>query len=375
MIFDSKTLLDVELNPPDYNPPKKPVIFILISLLVFLSVFFIIVTIKIINNLKRPANNPNISNVNVVVSPTRSVSPSLVPQSETSYIAYLKDNNLWIVNPHTDLKIELLVPESDFFIINPTINNNNVLFSYCKKSDNNCVIKSIDIATKSETSILDAGIPAFNFTINKNAVSYMDSNSVYVYTEGQKTKIFEFVELQARGEGLQDQTLIKYSPDGSHFLVVNTQTQPNLKNDKNTLWVFDEKRNLTLAIESATNGFWWDNENIAYKSGNKVFLHNIITGIIKEIAEVNGVMSDVSKKRNELIYWNVNEEGFTKTAVFDIASKKEKLSIDNFIKSYWYDDDNLIGTTTENSPNESIFGYIELASAKYNILTAKITPY
>lgn len=383
----STTSGDLRINQSQHQSAIKITIPIfLLTLSLFIS---IIVLVFILINGKSKAIKPEIQLTPTIVKdaikpfPTAlniTKTPISSPEAQLNnpLIIYLKDKNIWSVKADGTTLRQLTIDGDQKGIRYTGLtfkNKDNISFAKCLDSENKCAVKTKNIVTSDETEEFNTqnNISFLAWDKNNTVIAYIlsssTSQSLYFYQTDNSKKIFTFETSLGRGGGYGDELALFWSPDDRYLLVVNTGTQPNQKNDKTSIWVFDRFGNILTAIgkDYATKARWVSNTEFIYQAQDKLFKH-LVSGSDQEISKLDGYISSVNL--NNLLIWKYNDDGTTNIISYSLDQQTSFPAGDNIINPIWYDNNSIIAIKTSPDSN-SMFGFGNTALVSYDLKSKK----
>lgn len=371
-----------QIKPPDYKSSFKPLYLLIIIAVVSLTVFL---TFLFFTNRKSasPTDNLNIQPAPVVSLPVSSLTVATQPVSSSQTavlnnktIVYLREGNIWTVTSD-GTSLRQVTKDSDQIITYKALtykNKNEIVFAKCRINENKCLINNKNLLTNEEKE-------EFNITGEVSKIAWNDTEKLLAYTKtgekenalyfiqkDQTKKIIDFEQSLGRGGGYNDELFLSWSANDKYLLVVNTLTQPNNKDDKTTIWVFDKTGNLLTKINkgSASKARWIDNSGFIYQSGS-VFQHDI-NGQDKEIGSFEGIISSIRDKN--ILYWNSDDKGVISVKSYSLSNKTSTDVAKNISLPYWVNNDLVIGLKTV-ADSDSMFGFTQKGLVTHNIITSE----
>lgn len=276
---ESSVISNVPITPKTNNSLLIVMIGLLLLLLMGLGVL-IVVVLKSQSTSDKPVIIPE------KISPTiQKEEPTSIPTpiSKVGNIAYIKDNNIYVMG--TDgLNKKKLTNNADSSINISNIgwkNSQNLTYSKCK---NGCVLTTFNLESNIEKIEANPGefagetqISTFSWNHKGDMIAFIyrlpDGKERLAFKSGTvQTTIKEFKQALGRGGGFDDNVNIEFSPDDGKVLVTNTGQLPNAENDSSSIWVFDVSGKELMSVNSsehtATQATWIDNYEFLYKYGN-----------------------------------------------------------------------------------------------------------
>ncbi|MBI2029689.1 hypothetical protein HYT02_04690 [Candidatus Gottesmanbacteria bacterium] len=366
-----------QIKPVDYSPSKKPVYIITFLLILLLVEIAVIITLLVGRN-RQPE---------VKIQPTPIPTVTTIPQDNTSTsssIVYSRDNNIWSVRPDGTQLRQITRDGDGTTITYPSymfIDKDILVFIKCIISQSSCSVIERNLITDTETPGIDIPTLITNYsqsTDNDPVFAYITSassgSSNLVMKIGDNTEtIIEFAPGLGRGGSFSDEQSLKFSANNQYLLVVNTGTQPNIDDDKTSIWIVDKKGNIvdTIGGDFASNAVWESNNRILYlQSGN--LYRRVVGSESTLIGPLDGYNISMSSDGKTFLYWNTSDDGTTIVNTYTLADNKTQEVTGNISSPKWVDLNSFAGFSTIKS-EESMFGFELDGLVNYSIANSKIT--
>jgi len=293
-------------------------------------------------------------------SPTPTQSPSATPPADDGKrkIAYMKDNNIWIVSTDGTGDEQITNDGNGMDKRYTAIDwKSKRVLSYAR-CDSVCKIYTYQLSNNSETEVLSM-IP---FTQNVSAIEWSHNGSLlaYIFTKGDSsseasvwngsssTSLQMFAPVPARGGMLDDKVEIEFSPDDSRIVLVNTLT------DLPSPSVGAYKPDGTVLITMGGMGFSFPtfdgNDGFYYKDGNTLKYFSFPGGsssIITAFVDGSAYNFKTSPDRNFISYWWLSSTDDVTLVAYDVAGSPVHIA-NGFVYAKWLDSLTLVAIKTDN---------------------------
>lgn len=385
--MDSSVPDQSSLKPINYSPSKRPLV--IISLLLF----FLIIAVGIIITLLFTQNNEfkasSTAPTPVITQPNEestASSSSEISDEVYSYIAYEKNNNIWLVRSD-GTQMRQITRDGDgnqirypsFQIFDPSI----VVYTRCDTDAGTCTVMKRDVSTSTESELFSIPTLISKYQQSDSTgqwYSYITqgldgSSKLIMGVDGEEKEIVQFAPGLGRGGSLDDQVSLEFSPNGDKLLVVNTSTQPNLENNTTTLWIIDKRGNIvdTVSDEFASNALWDDNNTIVYKNNSALVYKKTIGSSPVLVGEINGYDFDISDDGSTLLYWVNNGDGTTAVNTYSLDDGFIKEVSKNMGYTKWLGPNRIVGLKTDpETGTESYLGFSIDGLTTYNTVNQEL---
>lgn len=306
------------------------------------------------------------------IEPTPTVQPTPDIAQDTIYIAYIKDNNLWLVDTRGTQHHQLTddTDQSVRYHQLRWLNADTLSYVKCVTT---CGVYSRSLSTQQETTHVPdtLGYTAlYGYDIHENgtqiAYTYLtpDNSRLFIMllTDGVPTPIKELPYRTSTPPALIDlnqQALVRFSPDGAHLMVINTDTQPNAQQVPHTLWVFNVDTGAELFAIGRQNtlvtyGVWLDAQTLLFKYGTDIISKNILhqgEQLLGSLPESYDLA--ISGNRRTFAYW-IYAQAIKSTALgtYSIDTKSAQPRTTHFYKPQWLDATRVVTLQTRQAAQE-----------------------
>lgn len=349
--------------------------FAMKKVLVVGVVFIVILIIGIVTVLALSAQR---SNQTTDPTPTGSTepTPTVQPTSDiapgTTYIAYIRDNNIWLVDTRGTQHQQLTENTSQSVRYQQLRWLDTDTISYVKCTAT-CGIYSLALATKQETTLVPETLgytAIYGYDVQED-----DQQVAYTYLTPDNTKLFIMLlkddvptpvkEVPFRTStptaliDLNQQALVRFSPDGTHLMVINTDTQPNAQQVPHTLWVFNVDTGTEIFAIGRQNtlvtfGTWLDDQTLLFKYGTDIIRKNILhqgetlLGSLPESYDLS-----ISNDRQTFVYWTYAQAiKSTALSTYSLETKNAQPRTAHFYKPQWFDPTRVVALQTRQAEQE-----------------------
>ncbi len=328
-----------QITPPNYSVSKKPLLLVSFLLILSLIIILLLVFKLFFSNYNSSIPSSNLSptpiakisqQISIISTQIPSLVPSPTPEQKVK-IVYNKKGNIWLVNSDGTGVRQLTTDGDDLnlrYSVSSLKNESEILFYKCSSPDFLCEVFSKNLIEGTEKMEFNPQkrISSLVFNANNNSFFYIGSDtsgnsSLYIHGVGPEKELLKFKPILGRGGSLDDEISLANSPDHKYLLLVNTLTQPNFEDDKTTIWVFDSMGNnvLTIAKEFATHAYWESNNSFIYQDGQTIFRKKI-SGEEEQVSLLTGSIGSISKDKQYLFIWDVQDNGEVISRCFNIIS-------------------------------------------------------
>lgn len=271
-------------------------------------------------------------------------------------IAYMKNNNIWVMNIDGSDKTQI-TSDGDGDATRYTAmkwRTTNVL-GYAK-CDGACNIYIYDLTTNAESLIHTP--PPFTQGINDIAWTHDAAKLGYIFVKADysreavvidgatTTSIETFAPPPARGGGYNDGIQIRFSPDDTKVLVLNTIVPFG----DNTVIADNIDGTNIVKYSDASFPTFDGNDGFYFKHDGKIKKYTFASGTVGvtyNFAGGNGYNLETSPDRNFIAFWDEESDGSTQLLFHDVAGSPALITND-FANSKWLDSNELVSIKTKN---------------------------
>ncbi|MCA9397568.1 hypothetical protein KC573_01960 [candidate division WWE3 bacterium] len=332
--------------------------------------------------LNNPNQNTNVTptpSIEVTNEPTPTPEEQVVPVRGYRYVAFVKNEtsepNVWIVdnNGTNRRKISNNTDRNTTFPDITWRKFDTVGYAFCPETADACGIKSYSIYYENEITHVDptdlpkdSRILTIDFDETGKNIAYIyttaDGRSfVQLINDNKQQTLKELPSSLGRGGTFNDDVSVTFSPDGRHLLVINTLTQPNSRQNYETLWVFETATGSEIIRdgkqnELATMGDWLSNDFIMYKRGQNYLRKNIATGGETPQGEfVDRYNPTVSPVADVVTFWSYPVNRKTQIGTYNLESRRFFAHTVDVYKPQWFSRNEVIALGTRETSGEVSF--------------------
>ncbi|MBN1331663.1 hypothetical protein JW978_02130 [Candidatus Dojkabacteria bacterium] len=279
-------------------------------------------------------------------------------------IAYLKNDNVWIMETDGTNKTQITFDgDGDATRYTAVDWKERGTLGYAK-CDGDCNIYTYDLTA--DTELLAHTTPPFTqhvsditWTHDTTKLGYIITKADYSYeailaSGAGTTSIASFGIPPARGGGNFDGIQIRFSPDDTKIVVLNTIVEPG----EDTIIATQIDGTPITTIAGATHPTFDGNSGFYFISEDMIKKYTFATDTIGNVlffAGTGGYNLETSPDRNFISYWNEDAAGEGHLYFHDVAGSPALIA-DGFANAKWIDNSYLVAIKTD--INELGMGYL-----------------
>lgn len=224
------------------------------------------------------------------------------------------------------------------------------------------VVDTVEL--KNMTTVYDLAWSGDGKTLVYFVANNDETRELFMYKDGESKSIDKWTsEILGRGGNELDDISIRFSPESSKFLLVNTITYA--QEDPIVVYSIDGEEIDSIVkdgVSFATNPVWFDEETYYFNKNNQLMNRNVETKKSTMILEDFDYISLLISPDKKTILTNKfyqEEDKLPGAYLFDIESKKFTLLEEEFVGIGWLNETTVIGRGVIQEPME--FAYSNYA--------------